>query len=134
MATADLAGGARADHGAQFLTVRSAELAADLGAGLADGTVHEWCRGFGTDDGHPRYAVTGGMAALPARLAAGTRRAPVRPRRRRGARRGRLAVSWPAAHGAPAGALPRRRRGGDLSRCPSRRPARRRGRRARRGL
>ena len=62
MATADLGGGALADHGAQFWTVRSPELAAERDRWLAGGTVREWCRGFGTEDGHPRYAVPGGMA------------------------------------------------------------------------
>jgi hypothetical protein len=35
------------------------------GAGL----VREWCRGFGVDDGHPRFAVRGGMNALAKHLA-----------------------------------------------------------------
>lgn len=105
LATADLADGARADHGAQFLTVRSAELATDIGAWQADGTVHEWCRGFGTGDGHPRYAGTGGMAVLAARLAVGlevrqsTHVDAVVPTT------DGWSVSWPAAHGSPAGSL-----------------------------
>mgnify|MGYP003327423128 CR=1 FL=1 len=71
MATEELAGGARADKGAQFFTVRSPELATAMVAWQDQGLVHEWCRGFTSPDGHPRYAVAGGMAALPAALAAG---------------------------------------------------------------
>jgi renalase len=102
LATAEFADGGRADHGAQFLTVRSPELAADLDGWLADGVVHEWCRGFGADDGHPRYAGTGGMAVLAARLAAGldvrqsTRVAAVEPGD------DGWVVRWPAGHGTPA--------------------------------
>jgi hypothetical protein len=71
LATRELGGGARADHGAQFFTVRH-QAFADLVAGwVAEGTVWEWCRGFGADDGHPRYAALGGMAALAAHMAAG---------------------------------------------------------------
>ena len=105
MATADLAGGARADHGAQFVTVRSAGFVADLDGWLADGTVHEWCRGFAGDDGHPRYAVDGGMAGLPGRLARGldVRQSvhvdAVTPSG------GGWSVTWPAAHGTAAGSL-----------------------------
>jgi len=105
MATADLAGGARADHGAQFVTVRSAELSADLGGWMSDGTVHEWCRGFGTDDGHPRYAAGGGMRHLAAALASGLdvrQSVHVDAVTRSG---GGWAVSWPEGHGAPAGRL-----------------------------
>jgi renalase len=71
MATVTLEGGARADKGAQFFTVRSPELAAALDGWMADGLVQEWCRGFATADGHPRYVVTGGMVELPLHLAAG---------------------------------------------------------------
>ena len=105
MATAGLAGGARADHGAQFFTVRSADLAADLGPWLADGTVREWCRGFGADDGHPRYVVGGGMATVPARLARGL---DVRQSVHVDAvvpADGGWTVTWPAAHGTTGGAL-----------------------------
>jgi len=105
LATADLADGARADHGAQFLTVRSAPLAADVGGWVADGAVHEWCRGFGEADGHPRYAGTGGMARLAARMAVGLAvRQSVHVDAVVPVTDG-WSVSWPAAHGAPGGTL-----------------------------
>jgi len=65
-------GGARVDHGAQFFTVRTDRFAAQVAAWERDGIVHEWCRGFGrSPDGHPRYAVRGGMNALAKHLARG---------------------------------------------------------------
>jgi len=105
MATEELAGGARADKGAQFFTVRSPELAEALSGWQAAGVVHEWCRGFASADGHPRYAVTGGMAALPARLAEGldvrqsVRVAQVAPDA------DGWRVRWDAGHAGPAGSL-----------------------------
>lgn len=63
--------GAVLDHGAQFFTVRSEALAADVAAWQRDGLVRVWCHGFATDDGHPRYAVVGGMNALAKHLARG---------------------------------------------------------------
>jgi predicted NAD/FAD-dependent oxidoreductase len=63
--------GARLDHGAQFFTVRSDEFRAHVNRWLADGVVHEWCRGFGEQDGHPRYVGTGGMNSLAKHLATG---------------------------------------------------------------
>jgi len=63
--------GAVLDHGAQFLTVRSEPFAALLQPLVADGLVVEWCRGFAAPDGHPRYAVRGGMNALAKRMALG---------------------------------------------------------------
>ncbi|NBU16056.1 MAG: FAD-dependent oxidoreductase [Actinobacteria bacterium] len=63
--------GARLDHGAQFFTVRSDGFRAHVDRWLADGVVHEWCRGFGEQDGHPRYVGTGGMNALAKHLATG---------------------------------------------------------------
>jgi len=105
MATAELSGGARADHGAQFVTVRSDELGLDVGDWTTEGVVHEWCRGFVADDGHPRYVVTGGMAVLPARLARGL---DVRQSVHVDAvvpADGAWSVTWPSGHGAPAGSL-----------------------------
>jgi renalase len=62
---------ARFDHGAQFFTVRDPRFAAMVAAWEAAGLVRVWCRGFGpTEDGHPRYVVEGGMAALAKHLAA----------------------------------------------------------------
>lgn len=65
-------GTATLDHGAQFFTVRTDAFAAMVGSWEFDGLVVEWCRGFGPrPDGHPRYAVTGGMNALAKQLATG---------------------------------------------------------------
>lgn len=65
-------GAATLDHGAQFFTVRTPELAARVEGWLADGLVFEWSRGFGPEaDGYPRYAVRGGMNALAKHLAEG---------------------------------------------------------------
>lgn len=64
-------GDARLDHGAQFFTVRSDEFAAFVAPHLDSGLVYEWCRGFDEPpDGHPRYAVRGGMNMLAKRVAA----------------------------------------------------------------
>lgn len=59
------------DHGAQFFTVRSAEFASHVDTWLADGVVHEWCRGFSDNDGHPRYVGTTGMSGIAKYLARG---------------------------------------------------------------
>jgi predicted NAD/FAD-dependent oxidoreductase len=65
-------GAATFDHGAQFFTARSDAFAAMVDDWMASGLVTEWCRGFGAEpDGHPRYAVRGGMNALAKHLAAG---------------------------------------------------------------
>jgi predicted NAD/FAD-dependent oxidoreductase len=68
-------GSGHADHGAQFFTVREAAFEAHVQDWLADGVVYEWTRGWssgpGTNsksDGHPRYAVRGGMNALAVHL------------------------------------------------------------------
>jgi predicted NAD/FAD-dependent oxidoreductase len=66
-----------ADHGAQFFTVRDPEFQALLDEWLADGLAFEWSRGWSdgslaeTRDGHPRYAIKGGMNALAKHLAEG---------------------------------------------------------------
>jgi hypothetical protein len=72
-------GDARLDHGAQFFTVRSAAFGAHVREWIDAGVVYEWCRGFtdgdgnqagdGGGDGHPRYAVHGGMNSLAKHLA-----------------------------------------------------------------
>lgn len=65
-------GDARVDHGAQFFTVRSDEFARHVERWRRDDLVVEWCRGFvAGGDGHPRYAVRGGMNALARHLAHG---------------------------------------------------------------
>ena len=63
-------GAATLDHGAQFFTVRSDEFGSHVERWVDGGLVTEWCRGFAMDDGHPRYAVAGGMNALGKHLAA----------------------------------------------------------------
>ena len=66
-----VAGEGRGDTGAQFFTTRSAEMRSAVATWSAGGAVEEWCRGFGTADGHPRFTGTGGMATLGAFLARG---------------------------------------------------------------
>ena len=70
-------GPGRADHGAQFFTVRSAEFAAWVQHWIDAGLVYQWSTGWSDgslaqskNDGHPRYAVAGGMKALAKHLAA----------------------------------------------------------------
>lgn len=66
-----------ADHGAQFFTVRSPEFSGFLKTWLDEGIAFEWSRGWSdgslasTRDGHPRYAINGGMNALAKHLAVG---------------------------------------------------------------
>jgi renalase len=71
-------GPALVDHGAQFFTVRDAAFAAWVARWQADDVVYEWSRGWSDSslglappDGHPRYAVRGGMRQLGLRLAGG---------------------------------------------------------------
>jgi renalase len=64
-------GEARFDHGAQFFTVRTDEFRSHVDAWLAAGIVREWCRGFGENDGHPRYVGTEGMTSIAKHLADG---------------------------------------------------------------
>lgn len=59
------------DHGAQFFTVRSAEFDSIVSEWIDGGLVREWCRGFGDDDGHPRYVAVHGMASIAKHLAHG---------------------------------------------------------------
>src|SRR4051812_383717 len=69
--------GGLADHGAQFFTVRDAEFGAFVERWKSERLVYEWARGWNdgslatTNDGHPRYAVRGGMNALAKHLALG---------------------------------------------------------------
>jgi hypothetical protein len=71
-------GPGRADHGAQFFTVRSPEFRAWVERWQAEGLVFIWSTGWSDgslaetpSDGHPRYAVRGGMNALAQHLAQG---------------------------------------------------------------
>ena len=60
------------DHGAQFMTARSARFQATLGGMLENGAVVEWCRGFAKEShGHPRWRGHPGMTAVPKLLANG---------------------------------------------------------------
>jgi predicted NAD/FAD-dependent oxidoreductase len=73
-------GAGLADHGAQFFTVREPAFAAFVERWKSDGLVYEWSRGWSDgstarpadpdlyEDGHPRYAVRGGMNALTQQL------------------------------------------------------------------
>lgn len=66
-------GTARADHGAQFFTVRSHLFAEWVARWEEAGVVTEWTRGFdpAATDGHPRYRGVPGMTAVPKYLAQG---------------------------------------------------------------
>ncbi|MFZ2361199.1 MAG: FAD-dependent oxidoreductase [Anaerolineae bacterium] len=71
-------GPGRADHGAQFFTVRSPQFRAWVERWQAEGLVFVWSTGWSDgslaetpSDGHPRYAVRGGMNALAQHLAQG---------------------------------------------------------------
>lgn len=59
------------DHGAQFFTVRDQQFQKLVDDWITNGVVREWCRGFVADDGHPRYVVNSGMAALTKNIAQG---------------------------------------------------------------
>ena len=70
-------GPGRADHGAQFFTVRDEGFAAYVDRWLAEGLVFRWSDGWGNGsadatrpDGNPRYAATDGMNAMAKHLAA----------------------------------------------------------------
>jgi renalase len=63
------AGNATFDHGAQFFTVRTEEFQAQVDTWLKAGVVREWCRGFESEDGHPRYVGSHGMTSLAKDLA-----------------------------------------------------------------
>ena len=71
-------GAGRADHGAQFFTVRTARFQQFVNRWLEQNLVFRWSTGWSDGslaaealgDGHPRYAVRDGMNALPKHLAA----------------------------------------------------------------
>ncbi|MEM8857250.1 MAG: FAD-dependent oxidoreductase [Chloroflexota bacterium] len=62
-------GQTRADHGAQFFTVRDKDFKQWVDDWIKAGVVAEWCRGFSGQDGHPRFRGTGGMTAVAKHLA-----------------------------------------------------------------
>lgn len=66
----------RADHGAQFFTVRTPEFQKMVDQWIEEDLVFEWSRGWSggslqrpADEGFARYAVRGGMNQLPVHLA-----------------------------------------------------------------
>ena len=76
LATRQLENG-RADHGAQFFTVRDAQFHTWVDEWKGQGLVYQWSTGWSDgslaatpSDGFPRYAVRGGMNALAHALAA----------------------------------------------------------------
>ncbi len=64
-------GDAVVDHGAQFFTVRSDDFGQLVHEWTTAGVVHEWCRGFSSDDGHPRYIGARGMNSVAKYMASG---------------------------------------------------------------
>lgn len=66
------------DHGAQFFTARDARFATLVDEWVRAGVVREWCRGFTTNDGHPRYVANNGMTALTKHLRMVSRCVPPR--------------------------------------------------------
>lgn len=60
------------DHGAQFMTARSARFQATLSGMVENGAVVEWCRSFAEQsEGHPRWRGNPSMIAVPKLLAKG---------------------------------------------------------------
>lgn len=60
------------DHGAQFITARSARFSSNMEEWQGQGIVREWCQGFSAAaDGHPRWRGNPNMTALPRHLAQG---------------------------------------------------------------
>jgi predicted NAD/FAD-dependent oxidoreductase len=57
------------DHGAQFFTARNRRFGDWVDTLLSDDLVYEWCRGFGANDGFPRFVARGGMGELARVLA-----------------------------------------------------------------
>jgi predicted NAD/FAD-dependent oxidoreductase len=105
LSTVSVGEGSLADAGAQFFTVRTDEFGGLVAQWEARGVVHEWCRGFETDDGHPRYAALGGMKELASHMATGL---DVRCSHRvTGVDVGdpEVSVRWPEAHGHAGGRL-----------------------------
>jgi predicted NAD/FAD-dependent oxidoreductase len=71
-------GPGRADHGAQFFTIRSPEFQQWTERWFTEGLIYRWSNGWSDGslapanfDGSPRYAVHGGMNALAKHLAKG---------------------------------------------------------------
>ena len=104
LSTKEFANGARADAGAQLFTIRSERFAEAVAAWRDLGVVEEW-EGSVADDGRRRFAVHGGMSRLAAAMAQGLDvRCSTRVEQIRMEPAG-VSVSWPEAHGHPAGRL-----------------------------
>lgn len=71
MATRRMQAGGRADHGAQFFTVRDPSFRSRVDTWIGSGWIVEWCRGFTPQqDGYPRYCGVDGMTRVAKGLAA----------------------------------------------------------------
>lgn len=62
-------GDAVLDHGAQFFTARDERFQSVVNSWMQQGVVHEWCRGFDSEDGHPRYVGANGMTSIAKHMA-----------------------------------------------------------------
>jgi renalase len=78
LATRRVGDDGKADHGAQFMTVRTDTLRSYVEKWMADDLVYVWGTGWSdgslkrtAGDGHPRYVVKGGMNQLAKHLAEG---------------------------------------------------------------
>ncbi len=60
---------ARADHGAQFFTVREPEFQKWVDGWLEEKSAAEWCKGFSGRDGYPRYRGMQGMTTMAKQMA-----------------------------------------------------------------
>lgn len=60
---------ARADHGAQFFTVREPDFQVWVDGWLKNESAAEWCRGFSGRDGYPRYRGMQGMTSMAKQMA-----------------------------------------------------------------
>ncbi len=60
---------ARADHGAQFFTVREPDFQVWVDGWIKNGSAAEWCRGFSGRDGYPRYRGMQGMTSMAKQMA-----------------------------------------------------------------
>lgn len=105
LATRRFTNGSTADHGAQFFTARSEVLNSQIEQWMSAGIVREWCRGFTSNDGHPRYAAIGGMAELAKTMTVGIDvQQSVRVDTIRQTTAG-WSVNWVAGHGRAAGSI-----------------------------
>ncbi|MGL6340824.1 MAG: NAD(P)/FAD-dependent oxidoreductase [Waterburya sp.] len=57
------------DYGAQYFSVKQPELQVWVDDWLEKGVIKEWCQGFGTVDGQPRYCGVNGIRSIAKYLA-----------------------------------------------------------------